>query len=41
MPSVNVVAMFGTNGVDTWNFFGRNFSNHIPGDSRIITSVIG
>jgi len=22
--------MYGVNGVDTWNFFGRDFSNHIP-----------
>lgn len=22
--------MKGVNGVDTWNFFGRDFSNHIP-----------
>jgi hypothetical protein len=33
LPSVNLVAMFGVNGVDTWNFFGRDFSNHIPGAS--------
>jgi hypothetical protein len=25
--------MFGVNGVDTWNFFGRDFSNHIDGAS--------
>jgi hypothetical protein len=32
-PSANLVAMFGVNGVPTWNFFGKDFSNHIPGAS--------
>ena len=30
LPSVNLMAMFGVNGFPSWNFFFRDFSNHIP-----------
>jgi len=39
-PSANLVAMFGVNGVDTWNFFGRDFSNHIPGASGAALTAV-
>jgi len=29
VDSANVVAMFGVNGQDSWNFFANDFSNHI------------
>jgi len=40
LPSVNLVAMFGVNGVDTWNFFGRDFSNHIPGSKGVALTAV-
>ena len=29
VASGNLVAMFGVNGADSWNFFKKDFSNHI------------
>ena len=29
IPSASLVAMFGVNGQDSWNFFKNDFSNHI------------
>lgn len=29
IPSANTIAMYGVNGVPTWNFFTYPFSNHI------------
>jgi len=31
LPSSNLMAMFGVNGFPSWNFFFKDFSNHIPG----------
>ena len=31
LPSANLLAMFGVNGFPSWNFFFKDFSNHIPG----------
>jgi len=30
IPSVNLMAMYGVNGFPSWNFFFKDFSNHIP-----------
>lgn len=30
LPSANLVAMYGVNGFPSWNFFYKDFSNHIP-----------
>lgn len=30
MPSANTITMFSVNGQDSWNFFSKDFSNHIP-----------
>lgn len=30
LPSANLLAMFGVNGFPSWNFFFKDFSNHIP-----------
>lgn len=32
--------MFGVNGIDTWNFFGRDKTNHIPGASGAALTAI-
>jgi len=32
--------MYSVNGVDTWNFFGRDFSNHIPGASGVALTLL-
>lgn len=31
MTSANLLAMYGVNGFKSWNFFEKDFSNHIPG----------
>jgi len=32
--------MYGVNGVPTWNFFGKDFSNHIPGASGVALTAL-
>ena len=40
LPSANLVAMFGVNGVPTWNFFGKDFSNHIGSASGAALTAV-
>ena len=40
IPSVNLMAMFGVNGFPSWNFFFRDFSNHIPGASGLALKAL-
>ena len=39
-PSANLVAMFGVDGQDSWNFFKEDFSNHIDGPTAIATKLL-
>ena len=39
MDSANVVAMDSVDGQESWNFFLRNFSNHIPTPSMAIAPL--
>lgn len=41
VPSANLVAMYGVNGVPTWNFFKYPASNHIGAASGIALNVLG
>lgn len=35
LPSANLLAMYGVNGFPSWNFFFKDFSNHIPNANGI------
>lgn len=39
-PSANVVAMYGVNGFDSWNFFAKDASNHIPSASGVALTLV-
>jgi hypothetical protein len=41
VPSGNTIAMFGVNGVPTWNVFTYPFSNHIGAASGIALTTLG
>jgi len=41
VPSGNTIAMFGVNGVPTWNFFTYPFSNHIGSAKGVALTVLG
>jgi hypothetical protein len=32
--------MFGVNGIPSWNFFAKDFSNHIPGASGAALTAV-
>ena len=40
LSSANLVAMYGVNGFPSWNFFGRDFSNHIPGAEGLALKAV-
>lgn len=40
LPSANFVAMFGVNGIPSWNFFNKDFSNHIPGAGGVALTLL-
>jgi len=40
LPSANTIAMYGVNGVPTWNFFKFPASNHIGGASGIALTAV-
>jgi hypothetical protein len=39
-PSVNCMAMYGVNGVPTWNPFTYDASNHIPAASGVALTLV-
>ncbi|CDW84335.1 UNKNOWN [Stylonychia lemnae] len=40
VPSGNLVAMYGVNGFDSWNFFKMDFSNHIPDAQGLALTLV-
>jgi hypothetical protein len=40
VPSGNLVAMYGVNGFDSWNFFKMDFSNHIPDAQGVALTLV-
>jgi hypothetical protein len=40
LPSANLLAMFGVNGFPSWNFFFKDFSNHIPSASGLALKAL-
>jgi hypothetical protein len=41
LHSANLLAMFGVNGFPSWNFFFKDFSNHIPAGTGLATKALG
>ena len=39
--SANIVAMFSTNGQNSWNFFKNDFSNHVPSSQGATLKALG
>jgi hypothetical protein len=40
MTSANLLAMYGVNGFNSWNFFKEDFSNHIPSASGLALKAL-
>lgn len=40
LPSANVVSMFGVNGIPSWNFFAKDFFNHIPAAGGVALTLV-
>ena len=40
VPSGNLVAMYGVNGADSWNFFKMDFSNHIGSAQGVALTLV-
>lgn len=40
LPSVNLVCMYGVNGIPSWNFFGRDISTHIVEPETIVLELV-
>jgi hypothetical protein len=41
IPSGNIIAMFGVNGIPSWNFFKFPFSNHISSAKGTALRLLG